>query len=114
MNHKSLKLALTLPFFEQIENPKDLVFSGDLANLGAILTGLLGISFYIAGFLAFYFLIWGAFQYIIASGDKEQLQKARARITWALVGLVVIFVAYFVAKFAWEIFPPIKGGVLFW
>lgn len=107
------KLALKLPFFDQIENPKDLVFSGDLANLGAILTGLLGIAFYIAGFFAFYWLIWGAFQYILASGNKEDLAKARARITWALVGLVVIFSAYLVAKFAWEIFPPIRGGLPF-
>lgn len=108
-----LKLALTLPFFENIENPRGLFFSEGSANVGAILTGLLGIAFYVAAFLAFYWLIWGAFQYIVASGDKEQLAKARARITWALVGLVIVFLAYFIAKFASEIFPPSTGGLPF-
>ncbi|MBI2020449.1 hypothetical protein HYS94_03420 [Candidatus Daviesbacteria bacterium] len=85
----------------------------NFTNLADFLSGLLNIAFYIAGFLAFYFLVWGAFQYIMARGNKEELAKARARITWAIVGLFVVFTAYFIAKFASEIFPPGQGGVPF-
>lgn len=84
-----------------------------IANLGDLLSGLLTITFYIALFLAFYWLIWGGFQYILAGGKKEDLAKARARITWALIGLVVVFLGYFIARFAAEIFPPTKGGLPF-
>lgn len=83
------------------------------SNLSDFLSPLLNIVLYIAAFFAFYWLIWGAFQYILAQGKKEELGKARARITWALAGLLVIFLAFFLAKFAAEIFPPTKGGLPF-
>lgn len=107
------KLALKLPEFGQIDNPPGLIFSGDKANLGAVLTSLLNIVFYIAAFLAFYWLVWGAFAYLMASGQKENLAKARAKITWALVGLLVVFMAYFIARFAAEVFTPGTGGTPF-
>lgn len=107
------KLALNLPEFGQIDNPPGLIFSGNTANLGAVLTSLLSIVFYLAAFLAFYWLIWGAYQYILARGEKENLAKARAKITWALVGLLVVFMAYFIARFAAEVFTPGTGGTPF-
>lgn len=111
MNLKSI-LALKLPGGNEVPLPKELTDKG-LVDLASIISGLLNITFYIAAFLAFYFLLWGAFQYILAKGNKENLAKARARITWALVGLLVVFLAYFLAKFASEIFPPTKGGLPF-
>lgn len=87
-------------------------FSGANANLGVILSGLLKIAFYIATFLAFYWLVWGAWAYLFSSGKKEELAKARARISWALIGLIIIFAAYFIAKYAFEIFPA-EGGAPF-
>lgn len=107
------KLALQLPGFGRINNPPELKFSGDSANLGSIISGFLNIALYIAGFLAFYYLIWGTFQYILASGSKEDLAKARHRITWALVGLLVVFSSFLIAKYASEIFPASVGGAPF-
>jgi len=108
------KIALSLPGSSgNIDNPPGLIFSGDQANLASVISGLLSIAFYVAGFLAFYYLVWGALQYIVASGNKEQLQKARQRIIWALVGLLVVVFAYLIATYASEIFPPRKGGVPF-
>ena len=69
-------------------------------TLGDILSGLLNIAFYVAVFLAFYFLVWGAFNYIMAQGKKEDLAKARDRITWSLIGLMVVLLSYSIAKFA--------------
>ena len=71
------------------------------------------IAIFIAVFLCFYWLVWGAFQYIMAQGKKEELGKARARITWAVVGLMVVFLAYTIARFAAVIFPPTKGQLPF-
>lgn len=118
-------LSLRIPGFDEgpsgedifIPNPSGLFqqYASDpnRFTLGFILAQLIIIAFYIAGFLTFYYLIWGSFQYILSSGNKEQLQKARARITWALVGLIVIFLSYFIAKYALEIFPISKGGLPF-
>lgn len=104
-----IQLALKIPSFnEPVPTPSGL--RPEFTNLTSFINPLLVIVFYVAGFLAFYFLIWGAFQYIVASGDKEQLQKARTRITWAILGLSFIFLAYFVAQYASEIFAPGVGG----
>ncbi len=107
------QLALQLPFFGQVDNPPGLKFSGATGNLSAIVSELLNIAFFVATFLAFYFLVWGAFAYMMAQGDKENLAKARARITYAIIGLVVVLLAYFIAQFAGEIFKPTQGGLPF-
>ena len=109
------KIALTLPGpggqNYVIDNPPGL----QITSLGSFLSGLLNIALYIAIFLAFYWLIWAAYQYILSAGKKEDLAKARSRITWALIGLVVVFAAYLIAKYASEIFPSQagKGGLPF-
>lgn len=47
-----------------------------------------------AGIIAFFFLLWGGLQWILAGGDKEGTEKARKRITSALIGLAIVFSAY--------------------
>ncbi len=51
---------------------------------------LLGAS----GIIAFFFLLIGGVQWILAGGDKEGTEKARKKITAALVGLAIVFSAY--------------------
>ena len=44
-----------------------------------------------AGVLAFFMLLIGGVQWITAGGDKEAVEKARKRITQALIGLAIVF-----------------------
>lgn len=112
MHNTISQLALTLPGTKNIiPSPVDNT-DVKITDLAGFISSLLNILFYIAAFLAFYFLIWGAFSYIVAQGKKEELAKAKARITWALIGLIVVFLSYSIAKFASEIFTP-KGGLPF-
>lgn len=55
----------------------------------AILT-LLGL----AGVTAFIFLLLGGVQWITSGGDKDSAEKAKKKITTALIGLAVCFSAY--------------------
>lgn len=105
------KLALTIPGFSPIPTPAGL--KSEFTNLASLVSPALNIVFYVAAFVAFYYLMWGAFQYILAAGKKEDLAKARTRISWALIGLIVTFAAFIIARFASEIFPPTKGGLPF-
>lgn len=107
-----MKIALTLPGGNFVASPDQL--KGGFTDLTSLLTPLLNMTFYIATFIAFYYLVWGTFQYIIASGKKEELAKARQKISWALVGLIVVFAAYLIARFvAYDVFKPGKGGLPF-
>lgn len=110
MNLKSI-VALQLPVNNTITGPDSL--KGEFTNLASFISPLLTIAFYIAAFLAFIYLVWGAFAYIMAQGNKENLAKARARIAYSLIGLIIVLLAFFIAQFAAEIFPPTKGGLPF-
>lgn len=82
----------------------------DFTSLGSFISGLLNITFLIAAFLTFFWLVWAAFQYIAAGGDKQKLAQARSRVTWAIVGLLLIAIAFLVAQFAQQIIQP-KGVI---
>lgn len=55
------------------------------------LTNFINIILGVAGILAFFMLLWGSLEYIMAGGDKERTQNATKRITAAIVGLVLVF-----------------------
>ncbi len=48
--------------------------------------------------LAVIFILLSGIQWIISGGDKEKLSKARARLTYAIIGLVVILSAFFIVS----------------
>lgn len=58
------------------------------------ITGGINILIGVAGIISFFFLLIGGVQWILAGGDKEGTEKARKRITSALVGLAIVFSAY--------------------
>jgi len=41
--------------------------------------------------LSVFIIIWGTFRYLIASGDKERLTKAKDVIVYGLLGIVIIY-----------------------
>lgn len=57
-----------------------------------------------AGLIAFFFLLIGGVQWILAGGDKEGTEKARKKITNALIGLAIVFSAYALAFLVEAIF----------
>jgi hypothetical protein len=83
-------------------------FGGE-TKLGEVLSQLLIVIYFIATFLAFFWLVWGAFQYITAGGEKEKLAQARSRIIWAIAGLLIVLAAFMVAQFTQQILQP-RGG----
>lgn len=65
----------------------------DLKPSGYVKTGI-NVLLGVAGVISFFFLLWGGIQWILAGGDKEGTEKARKRITNALIGLAIVFSAY--------------------
>ncbi|MBI2600521.1 hypothetical protein HYW42_01095 [Candidatus Daviesbacteria bacterium] len=96
------RLALTLPGGEIINPPAGL--KPEFSNLGGFLTQLFSVAVSITVFLAFIWVVWGGFQLILSSGNKEELGKARERIRWALVGLIVTLLAYSITRYVSGIF----------
>ena len=61
------------------------------ANVVRVLTALVGIAL----FLMF---VIGGFGFLFSGGDQKKLEKARGTLTNAVIGVVVIVVAYLILK----------------
>jgi len=75
--------------------PSDAEFQ-NLNNIrpSGVISTIINIFLGLAGIIAFIMLLWGGLQWILAGGDKEGTEKARKKITSALIGLALVFSAY--------------------
>jgi hypothetical protein len=68
---------------------------GDTAGVGGVISAIIKILFIVAVLLALLFLIYGGIKWILSGGDKGKVEAARGTIVAALVGLVLVFLSYF-------------------
>lgn len=67
-------------------------------SLNTILGNIITIVFIVAAVLVLFFLIFGAFEWILSGGDKEKIAHARGRIINALIGLVILALAFLILQ----------------
>lgn len=67
-------------------------------NPGGIIQALITTAFIIATLIALAFLIYGGIRWITSGGDKTGVETARNTIVAALVGLVIVFLSYFILR----------------
>ncbi len=67
-------------------------------NPGTIITNAITIAYIVAVLLVLFYIIKGAFMWITSNGDKEAVGHARKTITAALVGLVILALAFVIMK----------------
>jgi hypothetical protein len=60
-------------------------------GLGSLIGWGLNIFIILDGLFMLVYLLWGAFDWISSSGDKEKVNKAQSKITNALIGMILIF-----------------------
>lgn len=58
----------------------------------------------IAGIIFFFMLILGGIKWILSGGDKASTESARNQITAALIGLIVVFSAWAIARLLTTLF----------
>mgnify|MGYP001607800297 CR=1 FL=1 len=71
--------------------------SGTL-TLGNILSPLLTYLFALAGIGLLLYLLWGGFNLMLSSGDPKKIEGAKAQITNAFVGFIIVFTSYWIVK----------------
>jgi len=74
---------------------------GDIPTNSAndVLAGGLGLAYTAAGIVAVIVIILAGFKYVTAAGDSAAIAKAKNTILYAVVGLVVIILAFAVTWF---------------
>jgi hypothetical protein len=86
-----------------INNPCDSSATGfsflcslNAGGLGGLIGSLVQLLFVVAILAALVFLVYGGFRWLVSGGDKGQVTAAREHIVAAIIGLVVIFLSYFI------------------
>ena len=74
-----------------------------------VISGAIKLILVVAALVFFFVLVIGGIQWILSGGDKAGAETARKRITAALVGLAIVFVAWAIgsliqALFGFDIF----------
>lgn len=67
-------------------------------TLGDIISALLPFLFVFAGLGVLLYLLYGGFQLMTSGGDPKGIAEGKGKITNAIVGFVIIFVAFWVIQ----------------
>jgi hypothetical protein len=79
-------------------------------SFGSIIGQVLNLIFVISIVVALLYLVWGGFKWLTSGGDKTAVGAAREHIIAAIVGLVIIFLSYFILNIIVGFF--VKGADL--
>jgi hypothetical protein len=77
---------------------------GVYITVGQFITNIFQYIFWITGVLLLIYLLMGGFQLMFAAGDPKKVQGAWGKITNAVIGFVIIFIAYWATKLVGQIF----------
>lgn len=91
---------LTIPGGVSIPNPVGFKFN----KIGAILNEAIPFIFAFAGIGLLLMLLSAGFNFLTSAGDPKKLEAGKQRLTNALVGFLIIFVAYWAVQMAGVIF----------
>lgn len=67
-------------------------------SLGKIISSLIPIIFALAGILLLIYLLYGGFHLMTSAGDPKGVAEAKGKITNALIGFIVIFLAFWIVQ----------------
>lgn len=83
---------------EEIPAPTNIPTEG-LSGTGGKIIGF-GLTLFLisAVLLAFGFLIYGGYNWIMSEGDKTKVESARKTIIFAIIGLILCFLSFFLVN----------------
>jgi len=82
------------------------------SDIGQLVSSGIQTATIIAGLLLFAFLLYGGLQYLVSGGDEKGIAKAKAILTNAAIGLVLVVAAFGITKIVEIVFGiSILGGI---
>ncbi len=89
--------------FGKIEPPQSLkaLFAPGVTPDQAItevLSKVIELIYIVAGIIFVLYILWGAIEFIYSEGQKEQVAEARRRIIYAIIGIVILSIAFVVLR----------------
>jgi hypothetical protein len=69
-----------------------------IACIEPLLKNVIGSLAYLAGIALFIMLLVGGFSFLFAGGDQKKLEKAKTTLSAAVIGIVIMIVAFLILK----------------
>jgi hypothetical protein len=63
-------------------------------SIDSAIKSVMNLAFFFGLVLVLVYIVWGGIQWISAGGDKQGTEAARGKITGAVVGIIIIAVAF--------------------
>jgi hypothetical protein len=70
----------------------------NLTSLGDVVSRGLQFLLPLSGIILFVIIIMSGFQLLTSAGDPKKMEQAKQRLTWGVVGFVVIFVSFWLMR----------------
>lgn len=96
--------SLTLPGGTEVPNPVYFNTIGGILSGGGGRPGAVAFIFAFAGIGLLLMLLAAGFNFLTSAGDPKKLEAGKHRLTNAIVGFLIIFVAYWAVQMAGVIF----------
>lgn len=78
--------------------PQIIQFGFGSSGISAFLNMVIGLIFMAASIIFVFIIIWGAIELLLSGGNKEAVASARGRLTFAIIGIILMAVAFAVLK----------------
>ncbi|MBI3109586.1 hypothetical protein HYZ06_00955 [Candidatus Daviesbacteria bacterium] len=93
-------LLMVIPVLAQSPIPIGEKFGfGNITSLGEATSKLVTPAFSITAVMVIMYFLFGAFRYLRAGGNKEEMEGARQMITHAIIGFFILMSAFLVLQF---------------
>ena len=84
----------------------------DLFGETGVFRQITDIVLYIAGAVAVIMLIIGGIRYVVSGGDSKKVTDAKNTVLYAIIGLVIVFLAYAIVHFVISALPSGDGTTI--
>lgn len=91
--------AMALTVQEGAEAARAEGMPAELIGADGIFTRITSIALYVIGAISVIMLIWGGLRYILSGGDSKKITDAKNTVLYAIIGLVIAFLAYAIIRF---------------
>ena len=93
---KYLSLTIPGPGGDLTIDPVGGMPSGGIGVLEKIVQNAAVILFIFAIAFTFFMLVYSGWQWMTSGGDKQKLQQVRQRITYTIIGFILVFCAFLI------------------
>ena len=67
-------------------------------SLASVVNNAVPLLFSIAGIFLLAYILWGGFDYLTSMGDPKKAEAGKNKITSAILGFLIIFVAFWLVQ----------------